>query len=123
MAIVNRGVKVNVDSDFLPVGYNKPAVTIFTDYEYIRKNILLTVAKSAVENANPVTTMTALVAALVTAMAAAVDVDFDIVANTVTIYGTLEEITTNFNLAGVEYTNGAINYIGRVTIYIKTAVI
>jgi hypothetical protein len=123
MAIVNRGIKVNVDSDLLPVGYNKPAVTVFTDIEYVKKNVLLTIGKTGVDEASDVTTMTALVAALVAAMAADVDVDFDCVLNTVTIYGTLEEITTNFNLAGVLYTTGAVNYIGRVTIYIKTVVI
>jgi hypothetical protein len=123
MAIVNRGIRVNVDSDLLPVGYTKPTVTTFADYEYVKKNVLLTIDKASVDDAVAATTMTALVAALVTAMAADVDVDFDIVANTVTIYGTLEEITTNFNLAGVLYTTGSVNYIGRVTIYIKTVVI
>jgi len=121
MALTNAGTAVYLLSENLPVGYSVPTVNKFTDHEYKYSDAVLTIAKSGVENANKVTTFTALVAAVTAAVSAMVTADFNVSGLTVGAYANLKYVSTNFDLAGVLYSNGAINYICQVDIFVKTA--
>ena len=121
MALTNNGTAVFLDASYLPAGYTKPTVTKFSDSEYKDSDVVVTIAKSTVENANAVTTFTALVAAITAAVSAIITADFDVTGNTVTAFANLKVITTNNELDGVLYTNGALNYLCTVDIFVKTA--
>lgn len=121
MALTHYGTEVNVPAAQLPSGYTKPTVTDFDDYEsqYIERQF--TIAKSGVENATATTTMANIISALNTAIEALLNADYDTTGLTVTSYATLKALTTNDNVSGVRFTNGAVNYVLTVNIYVKTA--
>ena len=121
MALVNNGTAVFIDAAYLPVGYIKPIVTKFADSEYKDADVVVTIAKSGVVNANAVTTFTALVSAITAAVSAIVTADFNVAGLTVTAFSNLKVVTTNNDLAGVLYTNGTLNYVCTVDIFVKTA--
>jgi hypothetical protein len=120
MALTNNGTAVYLTESYLPAGYTKPTVTKFSDSEYKDADVVVTIAKSTVENANKVTTFTALVAAVTAAVSAIITADFDTVDNTVTAFANLKFVDTNNDLAGVLYSNGALNYLCTVDIFVKT---
>lgn len=121
MALTNNGTSVYLNSSILPAGYTPPVITKFTDHKYKYENAVMAIAKSGVENANKVTTFTALVAAITTAVSAMVTADYNVSGLTVTAYANLKTVYHNFDLSGVEYTDGAINYLCTVDIFVKTA--
>ena len=121
MALTNNGTAVFLNDSYIPAGYTKPVITKFVDFEAKYPDYQVSVAKSGVENANKVTTFTALVAAVTAAVSAVVTADFNVSGLTVTCFANLKVIDHNFELDGVQYTNGAINYICTVDIFVKTA--
>lgn len=121
MALTNVGTAVYLDDANIPAGYTRPTITKFSDHEYKYENAVLTIAKSGVENANKITTFTALVAAITSAVSAMVTADYNVSALTVRAYANLKYIEDNLNMTGVLYTNGAINYICTVDIFVKTS--
>lgn len=120
MALTNNGTAVFINASYLPSGYTKPTVTKVSDYEYKYSDAIITVAKSGVENATASTTFTNLVTAITTAISTMITTDFDTVGLTVTAYSNLKVVATNFDLEGVKYTNGAINYLCTCDIFVKT---
>lgn len=121
MALTNNGTAVFVDESLLPVGYTKPAVTKFTDAEYVARDVELSIAKSGVQNATATTTMANLVTAITAAVSAYITADYNVSGLTVIAFANLKGITTNNTITGVLFTNGAINYVVTVDIHIKTA--
>jgi hypothetical protein len=121
MALTNAGTAVYLEDANLPSGYTRPTVVKFSDHEYKYENAILTIAKSGVENASKATTFTQLVSAITTAVSAMVTADYNVSGLTVGAYANLKYVDDNFNMAGVLYTNGAINYICTVDIFVKTA--
>lgn len=121
MALIDNGIVVKVPAAELPTGYTKPTVVTFTDFEYSQINKIFTISKASVQNATAITTIANLLTALQVLIDAAITSDYNTSALTVTIYSELISIDNNHNLAGVEYTNGAINYVCAVNTYIKTA--
>lgn len=120
MALTNNGTIVQMDASYLPTGYTKPTVTRVTDYEASFDSVVVTIAKSTVENANKVTTFTALVAAVTAAVSALITADFNVSGLAVTAYANLKRVYHNLELTGVLYTNGAVNYVCEVDYFVKT---
>ena len=120
MARDNKGTMVGVDANELPSGYTKPSDVSFDDYETKYENEEITVAKSGVENATATTTMANIVSAVETAVNAIIDNDFD-TANTVEVYSNITAIGLNMGVNQVRFTNGAINYVCTVDIFVKTS--
>ena len=120
MALTNNGTVVQVNNNKIPSGYTKPSVTTFADVESKYKNREITIAKAGVENANEVTTFTAIIAAITTAVGVLITADYD-VTNTVDAYAIVKDITTNASVGDELYTNVAVNYICNVDIFIKTS--
>ncbi|MCK9281352.1 MAG: hypothetical protein M0P71_12075 [Melioribacteraceae bacterium] len=123
MALTNNGTAVFILDSYLPAGYSKPVVTKVANAEYKYSDAVFSIAKSGVENATAATTFTNLVAALTVAISAMITDDFDTVGLTVSAYANLKVVTTNHNLSGVLYTNGAINYVCTVDYFVKTEAI
>jgi hypothetical protein len=121
MALTNNGTAVYLELVQLPAGYTPPTITKFSDHEYKYEGAILTIAKSGIQNASKVTTFTALVAAVTAAASAMVTADFNVSGLTVTAYSNLRIVYHNFDMAGVLYTDGAINYLCTVDIFVKTA--
>lgn len=121
MALSNKGTVVNVNNNKIPSGYTKPTVATFDDSENSYVNREISVAKAGVENANEVTTFTAIVAAITAAVTALITADFDIAGNTVDVYASVKDITTNAKVGDDLYTNGAVNYLCTVDIFVKTS--
>ena len=121
MALTNNGTAVYIADSYIPAGYTKPSITKFTNYEAKYPDYQVSVAKTAVENADKVVTFTALVAAVTAAVSAVITADFNVGGLTVTAFANLKEISHNFTLDGVQYTNGAINFSCKVDIFVKTA--
>lgn len=121
MALTNAGTAVYLVDGLLPAGYTRPTVTKFTDHECKYEDVVLTIGKTGVDEAAAADTFTALVAAVTAAVTAYVTADFNVSGLTVNCYANLKEIATNFNLSGVLYTTGAINYLCKVDIFVKTA--
>ena len=119
--LTHNGSVVSVPQAELPTGYTKPVVTEFSDYEQEYTSRTMTVLKSTVENADGATTMTNLIAQLNTDIEALLSADFTIATLTVTSYAVVKSISTNDNLAGVKYTDGVLNYVLVVDIFVKTA--
>lgn len=120
MALVNNGTKVSIEQHNLPSGYTKPTVTEFAAEDWrspVSKTI--TIDKSTVEAATGSATFTALVAA-VTSAVTTLAADYD-ATNAVTVYADLTNVTTNFSRNGVLYTDGAIQYVCAVDIYVQVA--
>ena len=121
MALSNKGTVVNVNNNKIPSGYTKPVVATFDDAESIYINRSISIAKAGVENANEVTTFTAIIAAITTAVTALITADYDIAGNTVDVYASVKDITTNASVGVDLYTDGAINYLCTVDIFVKTS--
>lgn len=121
MALTHNGTQVNVAASLLPSGYTKPTVTDFDDYEIQYLERQFTIAKSTVDNATDTTTMGNIITQLNTDIETLLAADIDTTGLTVTSYAVLKALTTNDNVNGVRFTNGAVNYVLTVNIYVKTA--
>lgn len=119
MPRINAGTIVDISPDLLPSAYVKPSVTTFT-HEYLQTTTL-TISKASVENVAPETTFQNIVSAITTAVNTQIDADYDVTTPTVNVYTRLKAVRTNFVLAETLYTNGSINYICEVEIYIATS--
>ena len=125
MAITNNGTKNSLPDGQIPTGYTRPTITEFTDYKYVR-TVTLSVLKATVENANPVTTMGAIISngtigvtKQVTDILAA---DFDESA-TGSAFADIVSLTHNYaSLAQGSplYTATAVSYLVTINLYIKT---
>ena len=123
MALVNNGVKVSIPDAQLAASYTRPTVTEFTDYEFVMSNKEITIAKSGVENATPATTLTALIAAVSTAIGVFITAEFDVTLYTVTVWSDCKIIRQNQNADEVLWTDGTNNYLCTCDIYIKNVII
>ena len=121
MALTHNGTRVDVAAALLPSDYTKPAVTTFTDHEAVYESRSFSIAKAGVENADKATTVGAIITQLNTDIETLLDADVDTTGLTVTSYAVLKSISTNANLAGVLYTDGAVSYVCLVDVYYKTA--
>jgi hypothetical protein len=119
MALTHNGTAVLVSE--IPSGYTRPTVSKFTDHELKYESREINIAKSGVENATASTTFTNIITALNTAIQSLLNADIDTTGLTVTSYANLKIISTNANISGVLYTNGAVNYVCTVDIFVKTA--
>lgn len=119
MALTHNGTDVLISD--VPSGYTKPSVTKFSDWENKYPARVISIAKSGVEDPSDTTTFTALIAALNSAIEALINTDFDTTGLTVTSYANLSILATNHNSDGVLYTDGAMNYLCTVDIFVKTA--
>jgi hypothetical protein len=121
MALTNSGTAVYLVDSNLPDSYTRPTVTKFTDHEYKYTDAVMTIAKSGVEDSTSLLTFAALVTAVTAAVTTMITEDFDTVGLTVACYANLKTVSSNFNLSGVMYTDGAINYLCTVDIFVKTS--
>ena len=121
MALVNNGTKVSVHSSLIPAGYEKPAYTPFEDQEYSSSEMVLSIAKSGVEDADETTTFADILAALIVLIEAKISADYDTTGMTITIWIDWKAVITNAINGSVLYTNGAVNYECTVIIHIKSA--
>lgn len=121
MALTHNGTTVSIPAAELPSGYTKPSVTEFTDHEQLYASRAFTIAKSTVQNATDTTTMSNLITQLNTDIETLINADFDTTGLTVTSYAVLRSLSTNNTLTGVKFTNGALNYVLTVDVYVKTA--
>lgn len=119
MALTHNGTVVLIAD--VPSGYTRPTITKFSDYELKYENREISIAKSGVENATASTTFTNIVSAINTAIENLLNADIDTTGLTVTSYANLKIISTNAILGSVLYTNGAVNYLCTVDIFVKTA--
>lgn len=97
MALTHNGVVNSLPETQKPSGYTDPTVTTFSDWEYKRVAVF-SIAKTAVENATPATTMTNLIDDATNGIDKLVEDelnnDFD-TTNTVTAYSDWTGLTTN----------------------------
>ena len=121
MALTNNGTVVLVNDNKIPTGYTKPTVTTFDDQESKYVNRSITIAKSGVENSDELVTFAAIVAAVTAAVDTLINADYDVAGNTITVYSNLKDIITNASVGNVLYTDGVVNYLCTVDIFIKTA--
>lgn len=98
MALTHNGVVNSLPEGQLPSGYTRPTVTTFTDWEYKRVAVF-SIAKTAVENATPSTTMTNLINDATNGIDKLVEDelnnDYDVATATVTAYSDWTGLTTN----------------------------
>ena len=125
MAVVNKGTKVRIPPGQVSGGFAMPTVDWFADFEY-KRELVLEVLKSAVENAdkaitlanildNPTVGINKQVTDIVTA-------DF-IALNTTTVYAELTFLGNNIapGVSSGFYTNVAVSYVAKVTVYVKSS--
>lgn len=120
MALTHNGTKVNIPAAELPSGYTKPVVSDFDDHETKYTSRVINIAKLGVENATKETTMGNIITQLNSDIETLLSADFD-VTNTVVSYAVLKSLSDNLTLDGVKFTNGAINYVCVVDIFVKTS--
>ncbi len=119
MALTNNGTKVSIHPSGLPSGYSVPSVTTFADHES-KRSVVISIVKSTVENADPATTLTALVVAVNAAAAVLITDDLD-VTRTVTMFADLKVVRTNLVFSADLYKNVVPSYICTVDIFYKAA--
>lgn len=124
MAITYAGTKNSLSANQLPVGYTKPVVVDFADFEYVR-TVKLVVAKATVQNADPALTMQNILADATIGLNKQVT---DILAAdylgtaTVSAFGDMVALGNNVQsmLKGsAAYTAAAIVFEATVNIYVK----
>jgi len=118
MAIVNNGTLVSVNASKIPTGYTLPTITEVVSTQPNYENISITVAKSTVEDANKVTTFTALVAAVNAAVTAQLASDL-LATNTVTAHAVFKDYRTNQIISEELLTNVVSSYICTVDIFVN----
>lgn len=124
MALTLNGTKNALSEDKLPVGYTPPTVTAVTDYNYVNSKVI-TLAVSGIVTSTAVATMTAIVAGANSAISTLLSADFTVASKTVTAFGVITDITTNFaptlnNTSQSYLLSGTTNsYLVSVIIYAK----
>jgi len=125
MALTNQGTRVSIPSQLQPADFVAPAVTIFSDEEYVR-TMTLNVLKATVDEADKATTLLAINANATVGIAKQVDdimaADY-IATNTVDYW--IDWRTLSHNIAPSKttdfLTSTAVSYVVTVDVYIKTA--
>lgn len=125
MAIVNNGTRVSIPSQLIADDFVAPAVTTFSDEEYVR-NITLNVLKATVENAAKDVTLDNLIDNVTIGIEKQVEdiITADYIgSNTVTFW--IDWLTLRSNIAASKSTDflndTAVSYVVNVDVYIKTA--
>jgi hypothetical protein len=124
MAVVDKGIKIEVPESLIPDGFNAPAYIEVTDYEY-KREYQLNVLKSTVENATEVTTFGNIInEAAIGILKQVLDLitaDF-INTNTVDYYTVWKVISSNVQRSKENdfYNDTPFSYICKVEVYIKT---
>lgn len=121
MALTNNGTKVSLNSSKYPTGYTLPAVVNLSNSQPTYQNFEISVTKSGVENANKVTTMSAIVAAITAAVTAKLEAELDDAAKTIVCNADLKNIRLNQIFSEEFYSNVAAAYICTIDIYINIA--
>ena len=120
--VTNNGTRVQIADSLIPAGFNKPSITTFDDGEWVSLDRVLTIGKAGVDDANPVTTYTAIVADTVTQVTALLGVVYDDAALDVTSYTDLTALKLNTDTGQSErFTDTAPSYLATVKIFVKTA--
>lgn len=119
--LTHNGAKVTIPDGQLPDGYTRPTVTQFADFELKYSDISFSVAKSGVQNATAATTLSNLITALNAAIVSYLTADLHIDTLTVTAWSDCKQIRLNNLISEVFWTNGTVNYVCVVDIYVKTA--
>jgi len=124
--ITNEGTVNSLVAAQVPDDYTRPTVSTFTDYKYVY-DVVLSVLKVTVDDADPATTMAAIIAEGTIGITKQVDdilaEDF-IAARTVTAYTDWISLKTNMQPILKDdpiLTDVVTNYECTVKIYIKTA--
>jgi hypothetical protein len=120
MALQNLGTAVNIEPVLLPTGFTKQVISDFTDYEYTQLAKIITIPKNNVQDADNKITFQNIVDEITSQVSTLIGTDFDETNNDIDCFATLESYTSDFTLNSVMFTNGAINYLCVVNIYIKT---
>jgi len=121
MAIVNNGTIVSVNASKIPTGYTLPTVTEVVSTQPNYENISISIVKSTVEAASKLTTFTALVAEVTTAVTARLNADFPSVTSVITVHAVLKDYRTNQIISEELLTNVANSYICTVDIFVNIA--
>ena len=125
MALTNSGTLVQLPTSRVPSDFTAVAVSSFTDYEYQSTTRTLSVLKSTVQDADPATTLLAIIANATIGINKQV---FDLVTaefdtyNTVTCYAILTGIDSNVAASASNdfYTDTAMSYSCTVNFYVKS---
>jgi hypothetical protein len=126
MALTNAGTLVELPSSRIPSDFTAVSVSSFADYEYVSTERTLSVLKSTVENADPSTTLLAIIAngtiGINQQVSDLVTAEFD-TSNTVTCYAVLTGISSNVESSATTnfYTDTAMSYICKVKFYVKSS--
>ena len=124
MAIVNNGTKGSLKPNQLPSGYVHPAVTEVADFEY-KRQVVLTVLKATVENADPKTTLNNILNDLGIGITKQVTdlVTSDLIASkSVEIHAELLSISNNQQLGTTTFYNNVANsFTCIVNFFVKSA--
>lgn len=124
MAVVDKGIKIEIPEALIPDGFSAPAYVEVSDYEY-KREYQLTVLKSTVENAAKETTFGNIIndaaIGILKQVLDLITADF-IGTNTVDYHTVWKEITSNFQRSKNNdfYTDTAISYSCKVEVFIKT---
>ena len=124
MAIVDKGIKIELPEALIPDGFNAPAYIEVSDYEY-KRTYQLSVLKSTVENATDTTTFGNIInEAAIGILKQILDIvtaDF-IGSNAVDYHTVWRQISSNLQRSKANdfYAATAFSYIITVDVYIKT---
>lgn len=125
-ATVVNGTKVSIKSNQIPSDYTAPSVTTFTDHEYTR-TLTLSILKSTVQNADPATTLAAIIAnatiGIEKQITDIITADIDTAAVTPTYWANWTSLSSNVvaNATSDFLTATAMSYVVTVKVYVKTA--
>lgn len=124
MAVVDKGIIVEIPEALVPDGFVPPAYVEVSDYEY-KREYQLNVLKSAVENAATEVTFDNIITEAAIGILKQI---FDIITtdfigtNTVDYHTVWKEISSNSQRSKANdfYTDTPFSYICKVEVYIKT---
>jgi hypothetical protein len=125
MALTNQGTRVSIPSQLIPSTFVAPAVTTFSDEEYVR-TMTLNVLKATVDEADKAATLLAIINNATIGIAKQVDdimaADY-IATNTVDYWIDFKTLRSNIAVSkDTDFlSNAAVNYVVTVDVYIKTA--
>ena len=123
MAIVNNGTLNGLPAEKLPIGYTLPTATLIPDFHYIKSHVV-SLPVSSTASSTAVATMGAIVSGVTTAVTTLLNAEL-LTSATITGYTVINSLTTTFAPSKNNTTqaflnkNTALNYLVRVTIYIK----
>ena len=125
MALTNAGTLVQLPTSRVPSDFTAVAVSSFTDFEYQSTTRTLSVLKSTVQDADPSTTLLAIISnatiGINKQVTDLVTAEFD-TTNTVTCYAILTGIDSNQAASASNdfYTDTAMSYLCTVKFYVKS---